>query len=148
MKTLMTRYFDEVQIDENEILHFTTPIYGFEELTEYVLLYDDTSEDSPFCWLQSVDDAQVCFVIMDPTALCADYAPTLSDDTRAALSLVGGEQPVYRVMAVVPQDLSKATVNLKSPIVINSAKHCAAQVILEDDYPVRVRLMEAENESC
>ncbi|MEG1874743.1 MAG: flagellar assembly protein FliW, partial [Angelakisella sp.] len=35
-------------------------------------------------------------------------------------------------------------VNLKSPIIINTVRRCAAQVMLEEDYPVRAPLVAAK----
>ncbi|MBR2876580.1 MAG: flagellar assembly protein FliW, partial [Clostridia bacterium] len=37
------------------------------------------------------------------------------------------------------------TVNLKSPVIINSTTGVAAQIILEQDYPVRQPILEGDN---
>ena len=36
-----TRDFGEMEIDPEEVVEFLSPIYGFENLRRFVLLYDD-----------------------------------------------------------------------------------------------------------
>lgn len=134
-----TRYFGAMEIDDREIVRFVQPIYGFEELTEYALLSDNDIGDC-FLWLQSVADPEVCFILLDPGVLSRPYAPSLTGDTLALLGNLAAEDAVVRLMSVIPEDFTKATVNLKSPIVLNTTKRLAAQVMLEEDYPIRAPL--------
>lgn len=148
MLNIKTRDFGELEIDEREIITFRSPIYGFEGYERFVLLYDDTVE-GPFSWLQSVDEESVCFILTDPFAVMSRYAPRLPDADRTLLGITEAEPPVYRSIMVIPDNVREATLNLKSPIVINPAEQCAAQVILDEDYSVRARLTEAEvDASC
>ena len=48
-----TRDFGEMEIDPKEVVEFLSPIYGFENLRRFVLLYDDNIP--PFTWLQSIE---------------------------------------------------------------------------------------------
>lgn len=138
---IKTRDFGELEIDEKEIIHFRQAIFGFEKLTKYVLLCDDEVE-SPFVWLQSVEAENVCFILMEPDmAHFAGYAPSLPEEVVKLLELKDTAAAAMRVITVIPQHFQDATVNLKSPIVINPALKCAAQVILEADYPIRARLV-------
>lgn len=139
-----TRDFGPLEIDADQIIEFCSPIYGFERLSRFVLLYDD-SVPGPFCRLQSLDEAEVCFVLVEPTAIIPEYAPAFSQDVRKLLALEPDETPVLRVMTVIPKDYAESTMNLKSPILINPAKKCAAQIILEEDYPLRANLVEASS---
>lgn len=135
-----TRNFGEVEVDLGEVIHFSQPIYGFEALRDYVLLYDD-SVGNCFIWLQSVDSKDVCFILLDPGALAWDYDPTLPGESAELLELTSAQEAVIRLIAVIPEDFREATVNLKSPIVINTLRHLAAQVMLEEEYPIRAPLV-------
>lgn len=135
--TITTRDFGTMELDESELLHFRAPIFGFEGLEKYVLLSDDEA-GAGLMWLQSVDDSQTCFILLAPEEIGMEYAPRLAADTKELLQL--DDAPALRLIAVVPEDFKQTTVNLKSPIVINTAKKLAAQVILEDDYPIRMPL--------
>lgn len=134
-----TKYFGNLEIDATEVVEFRSPIYGFENLRRFTFLYDD-SVPGPFTWMQSLEAPDVCFILVDPSAVVTGYAPELPQETQKLLEL-DEAAPVWRAIAVVPRDLADATMNLKSPVVINPARKCAAQVILEADYPLRAKLM-------
>lgn len=143
--TIQTRDFGSIELDENAKLDFRGPIFGFDDLRQYVLLSDDEAGPG-LMWLQSTEDAEVCFVLLDPAELGLDYNPEIAEDTVKLLEL--GSDPVLRLIAVVPQDFHNTTVNLKSPIIINPQNRAAAQVILEADYPIRMRLFGEEGSQC
>ena len=133
---ISTRDFGEVEIQEENIYHFSQPIFGFEEDTDYITLYDKEFGDS-IVWLQAVKNPQLCFIMFDPGTLSADYSPVLPEGSEKLL----GEGDCYCwVISVIPQSVKDATVNLKSPVFINSQNHLAAQIILDGDYPVRFPL--------
>ena len=148
MSRIQTRDFGELEIDEREIITFRSPIYGFEEYTRFVLLYDDTIE-GPLAWLQCVEERDICFILTDPFAVADGYAPRLQKAERTLLGFSDADEPVFRSIMVIPESGQGASLNLKSPVVINPALRCAAQVILEEDYPVRALLTVGEEDvSC
>lgn len=131
-------------MDENRVIHFVEPILGFESTRRYVIL--DHSEDSPFKWLQSVDDPELAFVITSPRFFGLDYEITLSDDTVNQLQLQAAEDSVVLTIVNIPQeDPSKMTTNLLGPIVINQNIRKAMQVVLHDSpYSTKTRLIPDE----
>ncbi len=136
-----TRDFGPMELNENELLSFRCPIFGYEELSRFALLANDATDDG-ISWLQSVENPDVCFVLLDPDALGLPYCPSLPSDTTLQLGETG---PIaFRLIAVVPENFQDTTVNMKSPIVINTEKRLAGQVILEEDYPIRMRLFDAQ----
>ncbi len=141
-----TRDFGTVELDESELLFFPQPIFGYEGLHRFALLhYEET--DAGISFLQSVERPEVCFVVLDPETLDIPYEPTISEETSSLLGNVG---PIaLRVIAVVPENFRQTTVNMKSPLVINTENRLATQVILEEEYPLRMRLFETlEETSC
>ena len=140
-----TRDFGEMEIDPEEVVEFISPIYGFESLRRFVLLYDDNIP--PFTWLQSIEEPRVCFIMVDPAIAAKDYAPQLPEDTKKLLQIEKTEDTVWRALTVIPHNFADSTMNLKSPVVINPANKCAAQIILEADYPFKAPLM-GEDKSC
>lgn len=139
--TIYTRDFGKLELDENEVVIFRAPIFGFEYLKRFVLLVDDEAEGG-LMWLQAVEDPEVCFILLDPQQVGLDYHPAVPEELRATLELGPEDEAAVRLVAVVPGDFRNTTVNLKSPIVINPAKKLAGQVILEEDYPIRMPLFE------
>ncbi len=137
--TIATRDFGNIDISEDGILTFRLPILGFEEQKQFVILYDDEMGDA-LGWLQSIDDRDVCFIIIDPHTVFDTYKPSIASSVLNKLELSKQEDAVLRNLVVIPAQTGEATVNLKSPLVINPAKKLAAQVILEQDYSVRTPL--------
>ncbi|MEA4892944.1 MAG: flagellar assembly protein FliW [Peptococcaceae bacterium] len=135
-----TRDFGQVEIDESMVLNFVQPVYGFEEYKKYALLYDREAGDH-IVWLQSLEEPELCFILLDPASVYPAYAPVIPESLKA---LLGEGEYIYRVLTVIPAQACRSTVNLKSPIVINPENRQAAQTILEQDYPLRFPLLKGE----
>ena len=69
-----------------------------------------------------------------------DYDPVVDDEL---LKTIGGiEEVLVLVTITVPSDLTKMTVNLKAPFVINVEQRKACQVILDQDLQVKYPIYE------
>ena len=137
---LDTRQFGTLEFDASSIITFPSGLLGFEELHDFVVL--DQPELAPLQWLQSVDDPQLAFTIVDPALVFADYQPVLTDDDRVALELTSEAPIQVRVLVTVPQNPVEMTANLLGPLVINSERGKGRQVVLHSsEYPVRQRLL-------
>ncbi|NLW78158.1 MAG: flagellar assembly protein FliW [Ruminococcaceae bacterium] len=145
--TIETRDFGSMELDEGALVEFRAPIFGFDNLSRFVMLSDD--ETGPgLLWLQSLEDPDVCFILLDPEELGGvDYKPEIGRATADLLQL-DADAPIVRVIAVVPANFQEATVNLKSPIIINPKNKWAAQTILDADYPIRMPLFDKEAAEC
>ena len=136
-----TRDFGEVEISESEVYHFTQPLFGFEDYTEYVIIHDEEIGEH-IIWLQSLQEPGLCFILMDPSGFTDAFTPELPLGSEKLL----GEGSLFCwVVAVVPQNFNDSTVNLKCPVFINSATHMGAQIMLEKDYPVRFFFLKGGN---
>ena len=62
---IQTKHFGDVEIAEEDVLTFEYGIPGFDDLTKFVIL-GKTDVESPFFWLQSLEDSGVAFVISAP----------------------------------------------------------------------------------
>ncbi len=141
---IQTRSFGAVQIDEAQIITLTEPMPGFPEHTRFVVLHPDP--EMPFQWFQSVDDADVCFLVADPNGFFPDYRIELKPLALADLEIGADTEAAVAVIVNMPDDPVAATANLLAPIVINVAKKRARQVILEGSgHPVRAPLFPKED---
>lgn len=135
-----TRNFGSMEIDTEQVVHFKQTLYGFEEQRDFVVLSDSNIGDC-FLWLQSITSKEVCFILVDPAALPERYDPLLPGEMATLLEIDDPLDVIVRLVAVIPEKFTESTVNLKSPIIINTVRRCAAQVMLEEDYPVRAPLV-------
>jgi flagellar assembly factor FliW len=127
MKVKTTR-FGDVEVSEKNVITVLGGIIGFEHYTKFVIL--DFMKDSELRWLQSLDDKEVCFVICDPWYFFKDYNFELSDTDQAELGIESLDDVLAVAISTIPADISKTTLNLISPIVINLKKMIGKQVIL------------------
>ncbi|GAB4263462.1 MAG: flagellar assembly protein FliW [Deferrisomatales bacterium] len=131
-----TRTFGPVEIDETQVVTLTEPMPGLPGFTRFAVLHPDP--ELPFQWFQSVERADLCFVVADPKSFFADYEIQLSGAVLSSLGLDGPAQAAVAVVLTVPSDPAQATANLLAPLVFNVEKKLARQVILEGSpYGVR-----------
>ena len=148
---LQTKYFGEIDYQEEEVLTFPSGLFGFEEEHRFLLLPFEGSAGTMLC-LQSAATPALAFVMMDPFALQPGYAPVLQPQELADLGVKESQELGYFVLCVVKKPVSDSTVNLKCPVAINPDTRTARQVILETDvYEMRHSLAEfsrKEEPSC
>lgn len=128
-----TRKFGEIQIDEKTILTMPEGLPGFPGLERFVVLEDPKT--APFCWFQSVDDADLALVIMNPLVFKPDYDLDL-EAIAADLGWKGISREELLVFVVVniygKEEDKQITANLIGPLVINAKNSQAAQVVLSN----------------
>lgn len=126
-----TKHFGEIEVEEDQILDFIGGVPGFEG-NRYVLLNSSSEENSPFVWLQSLDDTNIALVLVNTFMLYPDYAPDVNDEFLGVLEFDNREDlAVFNVM-VIPEKIEDMTVNLKAPIIINNKNRKAVQVICDN----------------
>lgn len=140
-----TAVFGEMEVDDTTIYKLPEGLFGFEGITDYALIAKE-DEDITLLWLQAATSRVPCFVVFNPFDIITGYEPELDASDLRALAVSSPKELRYLVLAVVPEDVSQTTVNLKSPVVLNEGAHTARQVILRNDYPIRFPLAEASPE--
>lgn len=143
-----TRLFGEIEIDESKIITFEDGIIGFPDMKKFTLIFDEEKEGRPsISWLQSMDEPEIAFPVMDPLFVCETYNPSVEDELLKNLGTIKEDNLYVLVTVTVPQDIKELAVNLKAPIVINADTRKASQIIVEDDLPVRYRIYEILEEA-
>lgn len=134
-----TKYFGEIELAEDKVLTFENGILGFEDQKKYTILYDNEKETRPsISWLQSLETPSLALPIIHPDLVKEKYSPVVNEEELKPLGELKEENQVIFVTLTVPPDLTKMTVNLKAPIVINADTRKGCQVIAENaDYLVK-----------
>ena len=137
-----TRMFGAIDIADDKIITMEKGMIGFPELTHFALIFDEEKKDKAFriMWLQSMDDGEVAFPVTDPIYIKEDYAPSVNDEIIAPLGEMHADNTYLLVTVTVPKQIEDFSINLKAPIVINMDTNKGAQVITEDDYPVKYKI--------
>lgn len=139
-----SRVFGEVEIANDKIITFESGMLGFEEYKQYTLMYDVEKEKRTIMWLQCVDEPELAFPVIEPMKVYEGYNPVVEDEWLIPMGEVESEEDYFLLTVfTVPADLTKMTVNLKAPIVINTKTMKACQLIVNnDDYPVKYNVYE------
>ncbi len=134
-----TRVFGEIDIAEEKIINFQGGIIGFPELNQFTLIYDEEKGiNTGIRWLQSLQEPGFAMPVMDPLVVKEDYNPEVNDEILEPVGNITPDNMLVLVTVTVPSDLTKMTVNLKGPIVINADEKKACQIIVDgDEYPVK-----------
>lgn len=140
---IKTKDFDTIEISEEDIIEFPDGVYAFEDVNKFVVL--DTGSKAGLMQLQSVENVEPRFIILDPYAFIEDYKPVLPDGVLEKLKANSARELSFFVIAVIPCNIKNSTVNLRSPIAINFKEKLGAQIILENcEYPIRFHLFNSE----
>lgn len=134
--------------EESQYIEFKEGIFGFEEEKKFLPIMLEDGSDAVL-YLQSVQDRELSFIIMNPFMLKEDYDPVLSEEDYKKLGTSDEKDLSYYVFCVIANVAEESTVNLKCPIVVNHVTRQAMQVILNsEDYGFRHPLKEFEKEEA
>ena len=140
--TIETKKFGTVDVNKNAIFNFVSPIIGFNEHKNYTII--DYKPDSPFKWLQSMEDMDLAF----PVTLCSffniDYQFDIPDEEAQKLDIQNPDDVfVCNIANIHMSNPQGATINMLAPIVINIKNKKAMQLVLKNtDFQVRYKLFD------
>ncbi len=138
-----TRLFGEIDIEDNKIITFPSGLVGFPDMKKFTIIYDEEKPGkNGIIWFQSLDEPQFAMPVMEPNAVVPDYNPTVNDELLTPLGKLTEDNLYVLVSVTVPKDITKMSVNLKGPIVINTDTLLANQIVVEDDVQVRFPIYE------
>lgn len=110
------------------VYQFPNGLPGFEQLKAYRV----EEHNELFSLLSAIDQPEVSFITIDPFHLRPDYEFILSDEVIQLLEIDNREQVSVRCIVTWHSDREKTTVNLLAPLVLNTEKRMAKQVVLHD----------------
>jgi flagellar assembly factor FliW len=122
--TIQSSRFGTVEIAEDSVVEFPNGLIGLGG-SRYALLAREP--DSPFLWLQSLDDPTIALPVTNPQRFFADYQVELTDEDADQLGFVDSPNADVYVTVTASSDLAKFTANLRAPILIRPGR--ADQVI-------------------
>ncbi|KAB7665157.1 flagellar assembly protein FliW [Bacillus sp. B1-b2] len=130
---IITKYHGEREFEEKEIIIFPQAIPGFPDEKKFIVLSLD--EEGEFLVLQSVSNTQLAFIMTNPFNFIKEYDFTLENHVVELLEIESDKNVLIFTILTVKDPFDKTTANLQAPIVINSKKNIAKQVILNhQDY--------------
>ncbi|HUW50370.1 MAG TPA: flagellar assembly protein FliW [Sulfuricella sp.] len=127
--------FGTQEIDPENIVTFPNGIPGFEGSTHFKLFHED--REAPVVhWLQSIDEPDVAFSLVDPATFGLNYEFALTDEEEKLLQMGNVADIAVLLITYKPQPgaassaSSNINANINGPIVLNMATRLGMQKIL------------------
>ncbi|HEX3802899.1 MAG TPA: flagellar assembly protein FliW [Solirubrobacteraceae bacterium] len=127
-ETYPTSRFGPVDVITDSIIEFPDGLIGLGG-RRYALL--STDANSPFLWLQSLDNPGVALPVTNPHRFFEDFLVELVDADAESLGYDDGEAADVYVTVTASAVVTEITVNLKAPILIRDGS--GHQVINQRD---------------
>ena len=140
---LITKARGKITVSEDHLITIPEGLFGFEQYTKYALV---DSDYEPFLWLQSCEDPNLAFLIVDPFLICDEYETDIDDASLKKIGITKPEDIIIMAIVTVPHDGSAITANLQGPLVINKKNHECMQAIINDNrWSTKVDIVQALN---
>jgi len=125
--------FGTQEVDPESILTFPLGFSGFENCTRFKLFHED-KEQPMVHWLQSIDEPDVAFALVDPATFGINYEFTLTDEEERLLQMEKVEDIAVLLIAYKPQPDASSSANINAningPIVLNTRARIGMQKVL------------------
>ncbi len=147
MKTINTKAFGTIEVDESQELYFSDGLFGFEKYKKFYLL---ENPDSPFVWLQSSEDESVAFIMIQPAQFKFDYELKISAEDYKSIDFDKNQDKLldFVIVTVPPGNPEGMTANLQGPIIINVQKKLGRQAISSiETYSVKCKILDEMNKN-
>ncbi len=137
---IQSKYFGLIEIMPETIIDMIQPVYGFESSKRYTLISDEEI-GTDLVWFQSIEEKDVCFVLANPTRFVPNLDIELSSGDLNTVQANKLEEVDLLCIVSLGDTFEESTLNLKSPILLNSKNNQGAQLILNQDLPFKARMV-------
>lgn len=120
-------------IDSEKVVTFPRGIPGFEKYTTYLVYHKEENELNAF-WLESCDQPEITFTIVDPGQYGLSYDLELTDEERDLLQAEGAEELGIFMMLSKREGNGKTSpvlnANIAGPVIINPRTRIGLQKVI------------------
>jgi flagellar assembly factor FliW len=134
-----SKNFGNISYTNEEVILFKEGLPGFTKFTKYILV--ENEELKPFSLLQSIEKADIAFIIVSPETFKHDYKVIASVEELENIAIEKTESARIFSLVTMSERKEDVTMNLKAPIIINMEKKLGAQIILkQNDYDIEYKM--------
>ena len=133
MKVDGTR-FGSLTFKEEDLLHLEEGLMGFPMSKRYLLF--PYAEKSAFFWLQSIDEPEIAFIVVNPFEFFSNLSFTISDEDAEGIGLASKEDVEIFSLVTVPDGQPEAMrTNLAGLVVVNARNRKGKQILVKEYSP-------------
>lgn len=118
--------FGDLTVPVDSIIELPTGLIGFSRTQRFIMI----EHKPPFAWLQSIDEPELAFVIVDGGEFGEEYViePPYGDKD---IDLQADDDFAVLVIITVRPNPKETTANLKAPVFVNLRNKKGVQVIFD-----------------
>jgi len=124
-----SKAFGRIRIEDRQRIAFPRGLYGFEESRSFALL---DSGHPPFYWLQSLEEVEVAFILVNPYLVEPEYALDIAPSDLEEIDDPDPDDLLVFSIVTIPRDGGAIRCNLQGPIIINRRERLGRQSISLD----------------
>lgn len=121
-----------IEINNNQVINFLEAPLGYSNKKNYVLV-EDKNNESIFLWLQSIEDINLSFPVLEVELLGYKKQDFISMEVVDKLEINDKSNLSVYTIVTIPSDPIKMTANFKGPIIINNNTKKGLQTILNNN---------------
>lgn len=134
MHAFETKLLGEINYDDDAVIEFPNGLPGFDDFRHFVAV--TLEHTNPLVFLQSLEDASLCFTTLPVLSVDPRYRLSLSGEDRDLVDLSAARQPVIgsdvMCLAVLSIRETGTTANLLAPVVVNPRNLKAVQAVAQE----------------
>ncbi|UCE67814.1 MAG: flagellar assembly protein FliW [Candidatus Zixiibacteriota bacterium] len=128
-----TSRFGKIEHGKSEIITMVRGILGFDSYIRFITV--SLRGQEPFKWLQSLEDPDLAFLMIDPLFFKPDYIVEINPNDLVMLKTKSIDDIAIFVLVSIPKGQpALMSANLQAPLVINKSNMNAAQLVLGESY--------------
>lgn len=136
-----TKTMGKAEISEDRIISIPAGLFGFEEYTDFALV---DSEYAPLVWLQSLQETNLAFLLIDPFLISDDYEAEIDDKELLKIGIQDPSDVSVFTIVTVPEAGGAVTANFQGPLIINKRNRLCMQAVLDGSrYTTKHNILEA-----
>jgi len=133
--------FGSLPFKEEDVLYLDEGLMGFPTSKRFILF--PYAEQSTFFWLQSVDEPEIAFIVINPFEFFVDLSFIISDEDSLSIGLERGEDVETLSLVNVPEEQPEAMrTNLAGPIIVNVRNRKGKQILVKEYSPRQLLIPE------
>jgi flagellar assembly factor FliW len=130
-----SRLFGPLRLTPDRVYTFPKGLLGFTGESRYALL--PANRDGVF-WLQSAEDGNLAFLVVDPFRFFDGYAADVPDDEMPFDTSVSQDLLVLNIVTLPRESGARPTANLQAPVVLHLGDRIGVQFVIRGtEHPSR-----------
>ena len=127
MIAVQSTRFGTLEVPKESVIEFPAGMIGFPRYTRYIML----EHKPPFSWLQSLDEPDLAFVVVDGFEFGDSYRVKPPQNDKDVPFAENDEFAILVIVTVRPNP-ADTTANLKAPLFVNVEMRKGVQVIFDN----------------